>query len=152
MFQSLIFCHWHLPFFLEIPAWNWCTCHPCRSGSPQRHIFIALLISPKVYRMPHIFLIGEYVGNCTAAPCVGVCGIVGKHPRPPACSSLRGKSRGFRTLSDTVLRQGQVRVWKNAMGRLPMAWKQEKGADICISTPFEPVSIWLFRLRTVFAP
>ena len=26
--------------------------------------------------MPHIFLLGEYVGNCTAAPCVGVCGIV----------------------------------------------------------------------------
>ena len=23
-----------------------------------------------------IFLLGEYVGNCTAAPCVGVCGIV----------------------------------------------------------------------------
>ncbi len=26
--------------------------------------------------MPHIFLLGEYVGNCTAAPCIGVCGIV----------------------------------------------------------------------------
>lgn len=29
---------------------------------------------------------------------------IGKHPRPPACGSLRGKSKGFRTLNDTVLR------------------------------------------------
>ena len=77
---------------------------------------------------------------------------IGKHPCPPACGGQRGKNRGFRTLIDTVLRRRLVQIWKNAIGRLPMAWEQEKGADICISTPFEPVSIWFFRLRTVFAP
>lgn len=29
---------------------------------------------------------------------------IGKHPHPPACGGLRGKSRGFRTLNDAVSR------------------------------------------------
>ena len=29
---------------------------------------------------------------------------IGKHPRPPDCGGLRGKSRGFRILNDAVLR------------------------------------------------
>lgn len=29
---------------------------------------------------------------------------IGKHPRPPDCGGLRGKSRGFRTLNDVILR------------------------------------------------
>ena len=35
---------------------------------------------------------------------------IGKHLRPPACGSLRGKNRGFRPLIDTVLRASLIRV------------------------------------------
>ena len=30
---------------------------------------------------------------------------------------------------------------KSAIGLLPLAWEQEKGTDICVSTPFAHVSI-----------
>ena len=35
---------------------------------------------------------------------------IGKHPRPPACGSLRGKSKGFRSLIDAVLRASLIQA------------------------------------------
>ena len=51
---------------------------------------------------------------------------------------------------DTVLKRGTGAGIKNAIGRLPMAWEQKKEANICISTLFYPVNIWLFWLHTKF--